>query len=141
MIRIAALLLASTFTFTVQAATEADVIVYGATPGGFCGAIAAAREGASVILLEPTNHIGGVNTGGLSFSDSNQTVRSTVMGLFDEWHSRIEQDYLQRGVALPYKVAEKDDKKWTYEPHVAAKITKAMLDEAGVKVLTRRILK
>ncbi len=35
-------------------AGEADVIVYGATPGGFCAAIAAAREGAKVILLEPT---------------------------------------------------------------------------------------
>jgi hypothetical protein len=129
------------FSVSVNAATEADVIVYGATPGGFCAAIAAAREGASVILLEPTAHVGGVNTGGLCFSDSNQTVRSTVMGLFDEWHSRVEKDYHQRGVALPYKVSVKDHEKWTYEPHVAAKITKEMLDEAGVKVLTKRVLK
>jgi hypothetical protein len=49
---------------------EADVIVLGFTPGRFCAAIAAAREGSSVILLEPTEHVGGVNTGGLSFSDS-----------------------------------------------------------------------
>ncbi|MES2597963.1 MAG: FAD-dependent oxidoreductase [Verrucomicrobiota bacterium] len=124
-----------------HAATTADVIVYGATPGGFCAAIAAAREGASVILLEPTDHVGGVNTGGLCFSDSNQTVRSTVMGLFDEWHSRVEKDYQQRGVELPYKVSEKNADKWTYEPHVAAKITKEMLDEAGVKVLIKRVLK
>jgi hypothetical protein len=38
-------------------------------------------------------------------------------------------------------VSEKDHKPWTYEPHVAAKITKQMLDEAGVKVLTKRVLK
>ena len=44
-------------------AAEADVIVYGATPGGFCAAIAAAREGAKVTLLEPTGHIGGLSTG------------------------------------------------------------------------------
>jgi len=119
----------------------AHVIVYGATPGGFCAAIAAAREGASVILLEPTAHIGGVNTGGLCFSDSNQTVRSTVMGLFDEWHTRVAKDYQQRGVTLPYKVSVKDNEKWTYEPHVAAKITREMLDEAGVKVLAKRMLK
>ena len=124
-----------------QAATQADVIVFGATPGGFCAAIAAAREGASVVLLEPTAHIGGVNTGGLCFSDSNQTVRSTVLGLFDEWHARIEKDYQQRGVTLPYKVSEKDHTHWTYEPHVAAKITQEMLDEAGVKVMTRQVLK
>ncbi len=128
-------------SLSAHAATEADVIVYGATPGGFCAAIAAAREGASVILLEPTDHVGGVNTGGLCFSDSNQTVRSTVLGLFEEWHSRIEKDYQGRGVDLPYKVSEKDHKHWTYEPHVAAKITQQMLDEAGVKVLTKRVLK
>jgi hypothetical protein len=29
---------------------KSDVIVYGSTPGGFCAAIAAAREGASVVL-------------------------------------------------------------------------------------------
>jgi len=139
MTRFATLFLA--LGFSAHAATQADVIVYGATPGGFCAAIAAAREGASVIMLEPTAHVGGVNTGGLCFSDSNQTVRSTVLGLFDEWHSRVEKDYQQRGVELPYKVSEKDHKHWTYEPHVAAKITKEMLDEAGVKVLTKRVLK
>ena len=66
------------------AATDADVVVYGSTPGGVCAAIAAAREGTSVILLEPTAHIGAMSTGGLSHCDSNQMVRSTLMGLFDE---------------------------------------------------------
>jgi hypothetical protein len=138
MTRIAALFFA--ISLSAHAAHEADVIVYGATPGGFCAAIAAAREGASVIMLEPTAHVGGVNTGGLCFSDSNQTLRSTVLGLFEEWHARVEKDYQQRGVELPYKVSEKDHKHWTYEPHVAAKITKEMLDEASVKVLTKRVL-
>jgi len=71
----------------------------------------------------------------------NQTVRSTVLGLFEEWHQRVEDDYQQRGVVLPYKVSEKDHKHWTYEPHVAATITEAMLDEAKVQVLTQRVLK
>ena len=44
-------------TVSEAAAIEADVIVYGSTPGGFCAAIAATREGASVILLEPTDHV------------------------------------------------------------------------------------
>lgn len=120
--------------------TRADVIVYGSTPAGFCAAIAAAREGASVILLEPTTHVGGVNTGGLSFSDSNQTIRSTVMGLFDEWHTRIERDYQSRGITLPYKVSVKDHSQWTYEPHVAARVTQQMLTEAKVTVLAERVL-
>jgi uncharacterized protein YfiM (DUF2279 family) len=121
-------------------AAEADVIVYGATPGGFCAAIAAAREGAKVVLLEPTAHVGGVNTGGLSFSDSNQTVRSTLLGLFEEWHQRVAADYAARGVKLPYDVAVKDNSVWTYEPHVAARVTDAMLKEAGVSVQTKQNL-
>ncbi len=128
------------FAVSVHAATQVDVVVYGATPGGFCAAIAAAREGASVVLLEPTAHVGGVNTGGLCFSDSNQTVRSTVLGLFEEWHLRVEAEYQARGVALPYRVRQKDHKPWTYEPHVAAKVTNQMLAEAGVRVLTRQAL-
>jgi hypothetical protein len=128
--------------FPLPGAEEtADVIVYGATPGGCSAAIAAAREGASVILLEPTAHVGGVNTGGLGFSDSNQTVRGTVLGLFEEWHRRIEADYHARGIDLPYQVSVKDHAPWTYEPHVAARVTRRMLDEAGVRVRTRQALR
>jgi hypothetical protein len=120
------------------ATQSADVIVYGATPGGFSAAIAAAREGASVILLEPTAHIGGLSTGGLSHCDSNQMVRSTLMGLFDEWHTRIVKDYTDRGQPAPYQPGIKDHALWTFEPHVAMRITKKMLEEAGVKVLPRQ---
>ena len=119
---------------------SADVIVYGSTPGGFCAAIAAAREGASVIFLEPTDHVGGLNTGGLSHCDSNQMVRSTLMGLFDEWHTRIVKDYTDRGLPAPYNPAKKDQSRWTFEPHVAMRVTMQMLDEAGVTVQTKRAL-
>ncbi len=121
--------------------TNADVIVYGSTPGGFCAAIAAAREGASVILLEPTDHVGAMSTGGLSHCDSNQMVRSTLMGLFHEWHTRVVKDYTDRGLQAPYHPAKKDQSRWTFEPHVAMRVTMQMLDEAGVTVLTQRYLK
>ncbi|TWU57130.1 FAD-dependent oxidoreductase [Rubripirellula reticaptiva] len=117
-----------------------DVIVYGSTPGGFCAAIAAAREGASVILLEPTDHVGAMNTGGLSHCDSNQMVRSTLMGLFDEWHMRVVRDYTDRGLRAPYNPSKKDQSRWTFEPHVAMRVTMKMLEEAGVIVLTKRYL-
>ncbi|MEL7497742.1 MAG: FAD-dependent oxidoreductase [Planctomycetota bacterium] len=131
----------ATVSQPLSAENKADVIVYGSTPGGFCAAIAAAREGASVILLEPTDHVGAMNTGGLSHCDSNQMVRSTVLGLFDEWHMRVVKDYTDRGLKAPYNPAVKDQSRWTFEPHVAMRVTKQMLDEAGVKVLTERYLK
>src|SRR5262245_39845452 len=87
-----------------------DVVVYGATPVAVCAVVGAAREGVSVALVEPSEHIGGVNSGGLSFSDSNQMVREALRGLFEEFHLRIEADYTARAVKLPYRVAEKDTK-------------------------------
>jgi hypothetical protein len=120
---------------------KSDVIVYGSTPGGFCAAIAAAREGASVILLEPTQHVGGLSTGGLSHCDSNQMRRETLLGLFDEWHARIVKDYTDRGLPAPYDPKLKNQALWTFEPHVAMRVTKAMLREAGVVLHTGCYLK
>ena len=118
-------------------AAEADVIVYGATPGGFCAAIAAAREGARVTLLEPTGHIGGLSTGGLSHCDSNQMRRESLTGLFEEWNRRIVKDYVDRGQPAPYDPMNKTPGiRWTFEPHVAMRVTQAMLKEAGVTVVT-----
>ncbi len=138
-------LLLSSLLFAVPAkgsdSNSADVIVYGSTPGGFCAAIAAAREGASVILLEPTTHIGGLNTGGLSFSDSNQMVRETLGGLFLEWHQRVAKDYTDRGLKAPFDPSPTNRATWTYEPHVAMRVTLQMLEEAGVKVLKEHYLK
>ena len=43
---------------------EVDVLVCGGGPAGFCAAIAAARAGASVLLIEQTNCLGGIATAG-----------------------------------------------------------------------------
>ena len=120
----------------IMADNDVDVIVYGATPGGLCAAIADARKGASLSLLEPSDHVSAMSTGGLSHCDSNQMVRSTVMGLFDEWHTRVVRDYTSRGLDAPYDPSVKDQALWTFEPHVAMRVTMQMLDEAGVEVLT-----
>ncbi|HEU0073177.1 MAG TPA: FAD-dependent oxidoreductase, partial [Dehalococcoidia bacterium] len=44
-----------------------DVLVVGGGPAGFCAAVAAAREGADVVLLERFGYLGGLATGGLVF--------------------------------------------------------------------------
>ncbi|MCC9607924.1 FAD-dependent oxidoreductase [Blastopirellula sp. JC732] len=112
-----------------------DVVVFGATPGGVAAAVAAAREKeVSVALVEPLDIVGGVMTSGLSFSDSNQTDRRVLLGLFEEIHLRIEKKYQERGVKLPYEVKTKDHSPWTYEPHVAEQVFHEMLQEAGVKI-------
>ncbi len=131
---VSSLLLLYTAIQSQAAEHKFDVVVFGATPAGVTAAVGAAREGASVALVEPMDIVGGVMTSGLSFSDSNQTDRRTLLGLFEETHLRIEAYYKAKGVTLPYSIAEKDQKHWTYEPHVAAKVFDDMLSEAKVKV-------
>jgi len=120
--------------------SEFDVIVFGATPAGVCAAVAAAREGASVVLVEPCPLVGGMMSSGLSFSDSNQCDRQTLGGHFDEVHRRIADEYQRRGVQLDYDPAKKDQSRWTYEPHVAEKVFNDLLGEAGVKVRVSHVL-
>ncbi len=111
-----------------------DVVVYGGTPAGITAAVGAAREGAKVAIVEPLPILGGIMSSGLSFSDSNQTDRESLRGLFEEIHLRIEADYQKRGVKLPYEVAVKDQRPWTYEPHVAEQVFHDLVREAGVQV-------
>ena len=62
------------------------------------------------------------------------------MGLFHEWHTRVVKDYTDRGMDPPYDPSVKDQARWTFEPHVAMRVTLSMLEEAGVTVLTDRYL-
>ncbi len=49
----------------IPVAASADVVVVGGGPAGVAAAVCAARQGASVILVEKSNFLGGLWTGGL----------------------------------------------------------------------------
>tara|TARA_Y100000588_G_scaffold299437_1_gene320754 strand:- start:2003 stop:3556 length:1554 start_codon:yes stop_codon:yes gene_type:complete len=69
----------------ISGADHYDVVVYGGTPGGIASAISAAREGASVILLEQTNHVGGLSTSGLNRDEGNHMIRWTLGGVSERF--------------------------------------------------------
>ena len=101
-------------------ASSVDVVVYGATAGGTMAAIAAARQGASVVLIEPRTHVGGMLSGGLGRTDMDRQ-ENVIGGLAMEFFHRAGKHYGQ-------EVA------WMFEPHVAEKILKEMLAEQKVPV-------
>ena len=119
----------------------ADVVVYGANAGGVLASVAAARGGASVALLceqwpdcfPPSLRIGGLTTGGLSFtdscrqSDSEQTdpcQLSITGGLSKAFFNRSASTYgnwpnTLSGPNMPYN----------NEPHVALRVLHELLAE------------
>jgi len=72
-----------------------DVLVVGGGPAGTAAAIAAAREGAEVTLLERYNHLGGLSTGGLVIWIDRMTDwegRPTIRGVAEELLDRLPRD-------------------------------------------------
>ncbi len=92
-----------------------DVVVYGATAAGVVAAVAAAREGAKVILLEPGRHVGGMVSGGLGWTDFGN--KAVIGGLSLDFFQRVGKKY-NTTIA------------WTFEPHVAESVLQEMLAEA-----------
>lgn len=107
-------------------AASFDVVVYGATPGGITTAIAAARDGRSVLLVEPTHRIGGMATCGLMHTDF-RTLES-LTGLFLEYTRRVEAHYVRQ--SGPDSVEVKLSFRGTQaEPKVALQVFEEMLGE------------
>jgi hypothetical protein len=113
-------------------APDPDVLVYGGTPGGIAAAVAAAKAGRTVLLVEPARRVGGLVTNGLSYSDFRSF--ESLTGFFLEFAQRVEADYRARYGADSAQV--KDSWRGTHgEPSVNQRVFDAMLAERGVRVL------
>ncbi len=107
-------------------AQSADVVIYGATPGGIAAAIAAAKGGHSVLLAEPTIRIGGMTTNGLSHPDFRafEAITGTYLDLVRRTLAYYEKTY---GPGSPQV---KDSFRGTHaEPKVNLLLFRAMLAE------------
>src|SRR6185295_1510765 len=79
---------------------DPDVVVYGATPGGFAAAIAASRNGSSVLLLEPTGHVGGLNTSGINTAETEHLMTWTLGGISLEFYETLGRTLGKTGPAF-----------------------------------------
>ena len=74
---------------------KCDVLIVGGGPSGTAAAVAAARQGADVILLERYNHLGGLSTGGLVIWIDRMTDwdgNLVIRGFAEEVLSRLPKD-------------------------------------------------
>ena len=98
-----------------------DICVYGGTSSGVMAAYTAKKMGKSVILIEPSDRIGGLTTGGLGFTDIGNPC--IMMGYTYDFYKEIGLHY------------GKKDVHFCFEPKVALAIYQKYLKEEGVKVL------
>lgn len=126
-----------------------DVVVYGATSAGVTAAIAAKREGANVLLISQSEHVGGLTSSGLGATDmANKNVVGGISWEFynriyeyynDDaaWTSETRDDYfgiIENGAIFGGK-EDTLKMQWVFEPKVAQKVFKDMLVDAGVPIV------
>ena len=106
-----------------------DVLVYGATPGGIAAACTAADRGASVILLEPGNHVGGHLTSGICTTECEHMLPESFYGWMMKFLTLLGSYY-----GLDYPIHR-------WEPKYATRAYEELLAKAGVQLVTNdRIL-
>ncbi len=114
-------------------ADRIDVVVFGATPAGVTAAVAAARAGQRVRLIEPGTRVGGMVSGGLSNTDTGPRGPEVISGLTGEFFARVRKIEQSRGVCI-----KNCESSYFFEPHVAEQVFEDMIREAGV-VLERSV--
>ncbi|HTJ26775.1 MAG TPA: FAD-dependent oxidoreductase [Candidatus Limnocylindria bacterium] len=100
----------------VRVVAKTDVVVVGGGPAGLSAALAAARSGASVVLLERYNHLGGLASGGM------------VLVLDDMWDNHRREisvrgtcmTMIERMAALDLAVYPREDE-WGEDPASVAR--------------------
>lgn len=125
---------------------EYDVVIYGATSAGISAAIQCSRMNKTVLLIEPTNRIGGLTTGGLGATDIGS--RDAVGGISREFYRNIKKYYdksesWSRQEKESYSQSrniEGEDVMWTFEPSVALKIYKEMMAKEKIDLVYNKKL-
>lgn len=123
---------------------RADVVIYGGTSAGVAAAVQVARMGKSVVVIEPTDHLGGLTTNGLGATDSGR--KETIGGISREFYRRIHEHYRDPAAWPLQDPSEpegkggapifnpKADAMWVFEPKVAQSIMDGIAAESGAKL-------
>ncbi|MDZ7265558.1 MAG: FAD-dependent oxidoreductase [candidate division KSB1 bacterium] len=97
-----------------------DICVYGGNASGVIAAYAARQLGKSVILIEPSGHLGGMTASGLGATDIGN--KYAITGLARDFYRRLGKHYGKLEA-------------WTFEPHVATMVFQQYVEEASIPVM------
>lgn len=120
-----------------EPANRYDLVVYGGTSAGVAAAVQAKRMKLRVVLIEPTDHLGGLTTNGLGYTDTGD--KRAIGGIAREFYQAVKRHYDKRDSWRQQEPGDysryrpNDDAMWTFEPHVAEAIFDRWVD--GLPVL------
>lgn len=135
---LSALLIAGIQTSYSQKVQQYDIVIYGGTSSGISAAIQSSRMNKKVLLIEPTDRIGGLTTGGLGQTDIGN--KQAIGGLSREFYQNVKT-YYQKPENWVWQKREsykdggqttsatQEDAMWTFEPSAALKIYNEMLNK------------
>ena len=137
---------ASASKMKVDDCYDTDVLVIGGGPAGVCAAIAAAREGVRVMVVETGGCLGGMATRGLvgPFMTCYDTTgeQMIIKGIFEEIIDRmveidgaIHPKDVRSGTPFSAWITAGHDHCTPFEPEAMKFVLDQMCKEAGVKVL------
>lgn len=120
-----------------------DVVIYGGTSAGISSAIQSSRMGKRVALIEPTERLGGLTTGGLGQTDiGNKYViggisrefYQNIRKYYDDpknWKWQDKETYADEGQT---KTKKEEDAMWTFEPSAAQYVFAEMMAPEKIDV-------
>ena len=113
------------YTKNLEVRYHADVMVIGGGPAGVTAAVAAARRGKKVLLVEATGALGGLGTTGMvpAFAPFSDGVNMLCSGIGLEIRKQVSKQFQPETYWTPI---EAEELKRTYD---------AIVQEAGVQVL------
>ncbi|MEX2568989.1 MAG: FAD-dependent oxidoreductase, partial [Cyclobacteriaceae bacterium] len=127
-----------------------DIIIYGGTSAGVTAAVQASRMGKKTLIIEPSNRLGGLTTGGLGQTDIGN--KQAVGGISHEFYREIKKYYDQpenwkwqkkenyKGVAYS-RSEDGEETMWTFEPSAALSVFQQILDkESNIDIVYKERL-
>lgn len=134
---------------TLAGDDDYDVVIYGGSSAGVAAAVQARRMGRTVVLIEPTDRLGGLTSGGLGQTDiGNKAAIGGVSREFyqeirrhygqpEAWKWQTREDYKSGGQS---RTAANEDAMWTFEPSVAEEVFDQWVKENEITVQYRQRL-
>ncbi|MBN2163152.1 MAG: FAD-dependent oxidoreductase [Pontiellaceae bacterium] len=140
-----AVLLATLATAFSAQEPHHDIVVYGGTSGAVAAAVQAARSGRSVVLISPIEHLGGMTSSGLGWTDLGDP--DILGGISREFYEAV-YDYYQDAAAWDWQSMNLSMSGQSgpafnsslgiasiFEPGVAEQIFNDLLYDAGVTLV------